>query len=823
MEYNPIAELVLDYINNTDRNIFLTGKAGTGKTTFLKSLENRVRKEYVILAPTGVAALNAGGVTIHSFFQLPFNPFIPTESGRKFLAEEVKMNKKRQEIMQHLDLMVIDEISMVRCDILDAMDTLLKRVRKKYDQPFGGVQLLCIGDLYQLSPVVVDEERILLQQHYDTPYFFSAKALQENKPLFFEFTHIYRQSDPQFITLLNQVRENNLEEQTIATLNQRWDKDFSLEKYPDYIVLCTHNRQADSINQRQMDKLKGDAREFHAKIQGNFPQSQYPNDEVLILKKGAKVMFIRNDTEVPKNYYNGKIGELEDWDDYTLYITDEDGNIISLNRTIWENIRYGMNKEGKLKTEILGSFIQFPIRPAWAVTIHKSQGLTFDHLAIDTADAFAEGQTYVALSRCKSLEGLKLVRPISQNNVKTDHRVQHYYHSQCSFDQLSTAFNEEKRAFEHRVLTKIYDFSEEVRLNTKLHEFGLSHSGDFPEKLCAWTDTLQSAIRLLEETGNKFARLLPAILAEGGETYRQQRISDSVGFFIPKIEKLLGNVDEHNLQTDNQAYAETTEVYVNDIYNELNLKKTLMLEIGKEFSVEKYLSLKTGYQRTEKISFYGAEAVEFSDVVYKDLYEELIFIRNELSLQHHVPLFTIATTSSLKQMADRLPQTLDELLQIKGFGEKKTEKYGQDFIDAISFFKEENPNAEPQNTKQWGWKQDTKVRQKILTLPKNKSKNTKNVSKELFDEGKTISEIAKERGLTPETIVRHLIHFMNKGEIAVQRLISAEKQSEIMKIIEQCEQPTRKIIKEKAGEHISYTDINIVLSWLQQQKQNNEK
>ena len=823
MEHNPIAELVIDYINNTDRNIFLTGKAGTGKTTFLKSLENRVKKEYVILASTGVAAIHAGGVTIHSFFQLPFTPFMPTDSGRKFLIEEVRMNNERREIMQHLDLMVIDEISMVRCDILDAVDTLLRRVRKNQNQPFGGVQLLCIGDLYQLPPVVVEEEKRLLQPYYETPYFFSAKALQENRPLFFEFTHIYRQSDSQFITMLNQIRENNLDAQTMADLNQRWDKEFSIEKYPDYIVLCTHNRQANAINRKQMDKLEGEPRAYNAIIQGHFPENQYPNDEVLTLKKGAKVMFIRNDIEIPKNYYNGKIGELEDFDDDILYIRDEENKTISLYREIWENIRYKFDKNGGLKTEVLGRFVQFPIRPAWAVTIHKSQGLTFDRLAIDASDAFAEGQTYVALSRCKSLQGLKLLKPISQEAVQTDHRVRQYYHSQPPIDRLSAAFDEEKHRFEHRVLTEIYDFSKEVHLNTKLHEFGLNHSGGFPEKICEWTDVLQSVLRVLEETGNKFARLLPAIFSEGGNTYRQQRISDSVSFFIPKIEELLENIVKHNLQTDNQSYAEKTESDVNEIYNGLNLKKILILGIGQEFSIEKCLSLKNSYQKAEEISFYGAETVEFSDVVYKDLYKELIFIRNELSLQHHVPLYMVAGTDSLLQMADCLPQTLNDLLQIKGFGEKKVKKYGQDFIDAIALFREENPKAEPQNTKQWGWGQNSIIRQKTLTLPKNKARNTRDVSKQLFDEGKNISEIAKERGLTPDTVVKHLIYFMNRGEITFQELVTSEKQCKITEIIGLCEQPTRKAIKEKAGEHISYVDINIVLSWLQQQKQDNKE
>lgn len=817
-QHNPVADLAIDYINHTDRNIFLTGKAGTGKTTFLKSLKTRVNKNFVVLAPTGVAAINAGGVTIHSFFQLPFTPFLPTPEGRKFLLKENRMSKRQKEIMQHLDLIVIDEVSMVRCDILDAMDTLLRRAGKKKDQPFGGVQLLCIGDLYQLPPVVISEEKEILFQYYDTPYFFSSKALQADKPLIFEFTHVYRQSDPHFVDILNQVRENRLTPQALDSLNNRWDREFSMEKYPNCVVLCTHNYQADRINHAQMEKLSEEPNEYRANIQGQFPINQYPCEEVLTLKKGAKIMFVRNDTQIPKRYYNGKIGEVENLNEDTLYIKDENDDMIALNRDKWENIRYNLDENGVLKTEVLGSFEQYPVRLAWAVTIHKSQGLTFDHLAIDAADAFDSGQTYVALSRCKSLKGLVLANPIAQQAVITDQRVEQYYGSQNTFDQLSEAFETEKHHFEHRILTDMYDFSEEEYLNEKLHEFGLQHNGEFAKNLQKWTLSIQTILHPLVITGAKFAQLLPKILSEGGISYRQQRLTDAIAFFIPKIEEILEIINKHNLKTDNKDYAKKIQNDVVGIYNGLNLKKIQIIENGHEFSIARYLSLKNSYKRIENITFYGAQSTEFADVAYKDLYKELLFVRSELSMQHKVPIYMVATTSSLQQMADCLPETMDELRLIKGFGEKKTQKYGQYFIEVIALFREENPDASPQNTAWWKWTSNNTKKGKSAISSTRKKNNTKEITKQLFDEGKTIQEISTLRQLTTETIVNHLIHFMENKEISIERLITKEKKNHIMKIIQSMKHPTRKTVKENADENISYTDIHIVFSWWQQQK-----
>ena len=424
MQINRELDLARRIVEETGANLFLTGKAGTGKTTFLKRLRDASRKRMVVLAPTGVAAINAGGMTLHSFFQLPFSPFVP---GRGFLGEEkrfYRMSKEKRRLISSLDLIVIDEISMVRPDTLDGVDRLLRRMRG-IDRPFGGIQLLLIGDLRQLAPVVRPDEWEMLRGFYSSPYFFESHSLREAGFLTVELKTIYRQQDPEFISLLNAVRDGNAGREVLCSLN-RMCRPADQEEEIRTIRLTTHNRIADDTNARHLAILPGDAKVFEARIKGKFPESSYPADKYLTLKIGARVMFIKNDTGADRRYYNGLIGTVTGMTEDTVYVVPDDDEYDAIEATFseWENTSYRVDEETKeIRQYTDGVFAQIPLRLAWAITIHKSQGLTFDKAVIDAGQSFAPGQLYVALSRCRSLAGMRLETPLSPNAVIIDRDI----------------------------------------------------------------------------------------------------------------------------------------------------------------------------------------------------------------------------------------------------------------------------------------------------------------------------------------------------------------------------------------------------------------
>ena len=423
MSKNPELELAIQFINKTDRNLFITGKAGTGKTTFLHKIKNESLKRMVIVAPTGVAAINAKGVTIHSFFQMPFGPILPNQISNNS-NQQRKFSKTKIDIIRSLDLVIIDEISMVRADLLDGIDQVLRKYKDR-NKVFGGAQVLMIGDLQQLSPVVRPNEWSLLQEHYNSVYFFSSKAFQESKTVGIELKKIYRQDNEEFIAILNEIRNDSLSEKSAKILNSRYNPDFEPNKNDGYITLTTHNKRADAINTFELEKLKKKSNFFKADVTGKFNENAFPNSEKLELKEGAQVMFIKNDSSPDKRYFNGKIGKITLIDDDTIYVKClGDDFEIETKKETWENINYSIDEETKeIKEDISGSFSQIPLRLAWAITIHKSQGLTFEKAIIDAEASFAHGQTYVALSRCTSLEGIVLKTKITSSSIINDRTV----------------------------------------------------------------------------------------------------------------------------------------------------------------------------------------------------------------------------------------------------------------------------------------------------------------------------------------------------------------------------------------------------------------
>ncbi len=460
---NPEQHLAFDLVNYTDKNLFITGKAGTGKTTFLKTLKEKTQKNTIVVAPTGVAAINAGGVTIHSLFSLPLTSFIPVNDfwidrniaiTKSEVHQHFKYNKEKRKLLTELELLIIDEVSMLRADILDAINWALQNVRRN-PAPFGGVQVIMIGDMYQLPPVIKEEQCNLLKNYYKSLFLFDALVLQNNQPVCIEFKKVYRQEDPVFIDLLNTIRYQDYDSIDFELLHKRYNPDFEPNE-PGYITLTTHNYIADSINQKELRKLEKPIQFFECILDGVFPENSYPTELELTLKEGAQVMFIRNDSSGEKRYFNGKIGIIEKIEDFDIYIRFENQEeTFKLEHEVWKNIKYTFDTEtGKITEEELGSFSQYPVRLAWAVTIHKSQGLTFDKVIIDAGKSFASGQVYVALSRCRTLDGIVLKSIIRNHNIIQDDKINEFQSQMWNVRELENILNEEKYSFALQFLFK---------------------------------------------------------------------------------------------------------------------------------------------------------------------------------------------------------------------------------------------------------------------------------------------------------------------------------------------------------------------------------
>lgn len=484
-EIRDEAQIASDLINYTHRSIFLTGKAGTGKTTFLKNFLIQTHKKAVVVAPTGVAAINAGGMTIHSLFQFPPGLFVPANSGgygqdnvfnRGSLAKSIFLSKAKRKLLNSIDLLVIDEVSMLRADLMDAMDTMMRSVRKNYNEPMGGVQVLYIGDLWQLPPVVRDSDWAVLGSYYEAPFFFNSKLIEENPPIIIELKKIYRQQDEGFIHLLNNLRNNTLDKDDYYELNKRYQPENIDYDNDSTIILTTHNFKANQINEQKMRQLDGEAYSFESEVKGDFSENSYPNESKLILKVGAQIMFLKNDVEEKKRYYNGKIAHISSIrtnkeEELEISIIFPDGSEMKLERESWNNLRFEYNQEeDKVDEKVLGTFTQYPIKPAWAITIHKSQGLTFEEVIIDAGRAFAPGQVYVALSRCTNLNGITLLSEITDEAVQTDERVVKFTTNQDTSPALEQILAKERVAFEQHILLDIFRLNPLKEIAYHIHD-----------------------------------------------------------------------------------------------------------------------------------------------------------------------------------------------------------------------------------------------------------------------------------------------------------------------------------------------------------------
>ena len=690
-------ELARRYVEQTGVSVFLTGKAGTGKTTFLREVAGRCAKRHAIVAPTGVAAINAGGVTIHSFFQLPLDPYLPEE---KELVTEYQLpdrhkslNKTKQNILRTLELLIIDEISMVRADLLDAIDMTLRRYRRS-SRAFGGVQLLMIGDVHQLSPVVTEAERPYMEKVYPTPYFFASKALQRTPYVTIALTTVYRQQDAAFVNLLNHVRDNNIDATTLQTLNARVNTNPSAQSRNNTIVLTTHNRQADAINRRHMDALQGERRTFEALLTGNYPEKSLPCNRTLEIKVGERVMFVKNDTSGGHRYYNGMLGTVthfiydeEEKKDFIEVINDE-GDTIDTGRETWESLKYKLNeKTNEIEQEVEGTFSQYPLQAAWAVTIHKAQGLTFDRVVIDAGDAFAYGQVYVALSRCRSLEGLTLTTPLTAGVAFEDRSVSQFVSSQPTFEQTEEAATDYERQYRLEKLMELFGVDDLVRLTERLVEYYSKLKNIYPEQLSSLSKD-HSTLLDLQGVSEKFKNQLMRLDEEG----QNERARKGAEYYLAQLALFNAQLPAFlEVDIDNKETAKSVEEAGKELTESLKVKVACLRTVKeKGYSVQAVQKArvdalmdgeKSGKRKTKRETKQRGERELNTE--HLTLHTVLRQWRAAKAREEGVAPYVVLQQKALQSIATNAPRTPAELKRQLGVGPKTLEKYGNEILELI--------------------------------------------------------------------------------------------------------------------------------------------
>jgi hypothetical protein len=823
---NTLFQLAADLINQSGSNIFLTGKAGTGKTTFLKYIRENCLKQMAILAPTGVAAINAGGVTIHSFFQLPFSPFIPAGQGTGFrqgneatvnphnLISRLRFNHEKRKLLQQLELLIIDEISMVRCDMLDAVDIVLRHFRKRPYERFGGVQLLFIGDMFQLPPVIKDAEWKLLTDYYESPYFFSSHVLKDEPPLYIEFDKIYRQSEEKFIRVLNQVRNNEMDEDGLQILESRYQPQVRRSKDDGYIILTTHNEQARNINIAALNNLEGRAQQYEAQIADDFPENAYPAEEMLYLKEGAQVMFIKNDAaDKGKRYFNGKIGTIIKLEDEKILVRCKDEAYdIEVTREKWENIRYTVDKPTQqVKEDVLGSFSQFPLRLAWAITIHKSQGLTFEKAIIDAGEAFAPGQVYVALSRCTSLDGLILKSKLRTGSLFTDKRILEFSQRISSSSKLKQELEQARRHYQEHLLLATFDFRIAINNCSELREYLLANNSSFNPETMPWLDELADKINSLQETALKFHTWLKNQFTQEvspeENTALQERTNKAAAHFITEINTVIAFLQQSPAVTDSRQHAKEYNEVLKEVFAQLTATRHLLKGFSGSLNPAAWHQRKKNFVLPSfTVNAYATASQKHTNSPQPVLHKQLRELRDTICSRKNLPIYMVLGSASIDEMCRYLPQSLKELRMISGFGDAKLEQYGQQFLDIIlQYCGERNLNSlihEKSPKRERKPKSET-ARKKIDTYAE---------SFRLYKEGKSTIEIAKERGFAISTIEGHLARFIKSGEIKLEELVSQEKLNHIEKVMKFYDGQSINSIKNNTSEEITYGEIRFFIA-----------
>lgn len=652
-------ELAQAYIDTTNTLVFLTGKAGTGKTTFLRQVRQQSIKLLAIVAPTGVAAINAGGMTIHSLFQLPFGPLLPGQAERP----ENSYNAEKRELLLNLELLIIDEISMVRPDVLDQLDIILRNLRGN-QHAFGGVQLLLIGDLAQLSPIVREEEWSLLRPYYATPYFFSAQVLQRTSYVRIELNKVYRQTDENFVRILNEMREQQLSPPALEQLNTRYLPGFTPGEHEPYITLTTHNRIAQQVNTEKLELLNGAETEYSATIRGEFPADAYPADTSLKLKVGAQVMFVKNDSSAEKRYYNGKIGTVSRLEPDSVYVATPDGHEIEVQAQEWLNVKYQLDGE-QISESNAGSFAQVPLKLAWAITIHKSQGLTFDRAIIDVSEAFTHGQAYVALSRCRSLEGLVLRNPVKTHNVIADPAVTRFNDEAGNHRPNEQTLNGHQNDYRLYLLSEMFNFSE---LGNKLKKFESLLPG-IHDDIFEVADKLQLQLK----------------------NYPDERIRKAAAYFRDKIYPAITTL--HAQLTAFIGTSKELAGKADELLRWLMARAGVLQAFSEQaFNTNAYLTLQKKAKAIPEHSYLQQLNARPNEA----LIAQLLDWRHQTALQEGVLANMLFSEQTLVAVAAKLPATLKALSGIKGIGPEKTTRYGAAILTLIRAYTQQQSGLKDQ-------------------------------------------------------------------------------------------------------------------------------
>ena len=782
MVYNPEIELAEKYITETGVSIFLTGKAGTGKTTFLHHIVERCRKRSIVVAPTGVAAVNAGGVTIHSFFQLPFCPYLPDV--KELVTEyqlpenQRQLRKSKIDIIRTLDLLIIDEISMVRADLLDAVDAVMRRYRRS-GRPFGGVQLLMIGDVQQLAPVVTDEERPYIERVYASPFFFHSKALQRLQYITIQLTTVYRQQDPLFLRLLNNIRDSKFDEATLAALNSRVRKPGDPAVFADGqepILLTTHNWQADEVNRRNLEALDTPVHIFDAVVEGNFPDSAAPTERHLELKVGAQVMFVKNDS-LGHRYYNGMIGVVESVEtDGTsdgqkhIVVVNSEGERIDVGQERWDTWKYEIDStDNQIKPILDGVFVQYPLKTAWAVTIHKAQGLTFDRLQVDASAAFTYGQVYVALSRCRSLEGLTLLSPITPQNAFENKDIEQFNGTMTPIEQAEEMLDGYRSQYYFDVLYELIDFS------------GLQHAleglnrlyqellrGLYPEQATTLTALCSKELTELVSVAERFHRQLDAIGAgSSSRALLLERVQKGAAYFGQVVKA----IDEQvrpclAVEIDNKETSRRLKEQ-GERYSSVALLKIKVLDhvAAHGFTVEDYQQAKVDAALAKPEKARKSRAKKPETLTGKERLQAMLTAwRRQKAEELGVSAFVVLWQRSLLAIVNALPTNEEELLNVPGMGKVSVGRYGKEILQIVDdYLRESNERRTPEEVE-----------------PKKKPEPTWKKAVQLMAEGKNLEEVAKTLNRAKSTVETYMLTAVEQGAMDADLILPMEAQEEIV-------------------------------------------
>ena len=811
--------MAFDFVQYTGQNIFLTGKAGTGKTTFLKNLKLQSPKRMVVVAPTGVAAINAGGVTIHSFFQISFGPQIPQDPDRSLPAVKTagenatasikRFSREKINIFRSLDLLVIDEISMVRADVLDAIDDVLRRYRSRY-KPFGGVQLLMIGDLQQLAPIVKEEEWAILKNYYDTSFFFSSRALKQSTFKGIELKHIFRQSDQKFIDLLNKVRDNQIDEGTLQVLNQRYIPGFDPDEKEGYITLTTHNYQSQQINSAKLGILKTAISRFSAEVQGEFPEYSYPTEQEMELKTGAQVMFVKNDPSPGKRFYNGKIGKITDMDEERIEVLcPGEDTVISVERLTWQNTKYTLDEATReITEEIIGTFSQFPLKLAWAITIHKSQGLTFAKAIIDARASFAHGQVYVALSRCKTFEGLVLSTPIAIHSIKNDSTVVQFSEEVEHNQPGPSELEQSRKEYLQQLLGELFDFRPVMRQITYLQRLWDEHSSQL---LGTLNFVLKGMITPLQsemiDVAGRFENQVRQILASGPNPEEnpqlQERVRKASEFYYTRLEQILEYpLSSATMESDNKAVRKSLGEATDKLIKEISIKKRCLEKCKSGFNTKSYLETRSkaaiDAEETGRGRKKSNTPATFSS--NPDFYTLIKSWREEKAELLQVEVARVLAQKTMLEIVQTLPVTGKELKEVKGMGGVRMKQFGREILEMILAYRE---------------KQGMDIPAEAAQEAERAGMDSRQLSYDLFKNGLSIPEIARGRQMALSTIESHLLNYVRNGELDIYRLVDQKKVKAIEECIELNNFRQLSDLKVKLGDAYSYSEIKFVLKYLE--------